>query len=708
MKRIISLLLAVMMLGASLAACVDPYGMIPEDTTEADTTADTEPNEETDLPSDTTAKETEPITTDPIDTTTAEEITTVEDITTAEPNEETNEPIIEEERELFKPETPITLDLISNNKAKLKIVYPEGNAEAQGIAERIKSGILTKYSVNVDAVSDADEAADPDAVELLVGYTNREESEQIIKFVGYRDYALFVTGNKFIVAGWTSDKLAKAVEKLEKKFFTDNESNSSLSVSSEDNYVSASYYQYNNLYSKYDKANKIFGNYYYNYKIVIPEDYTISEYRFAQRLQIILGTKAGTVLRIVDDTAERTDYEILVGKTNRTQSSVGKNKYLIKAKSNSVEMLSDTYYGYDYMYQYCEANFVKNLNSAKAGRDTIVNNAYSEELTADGSESFLTKDTDIRVIFHNIGGFDVFPLTPNNSCMPEVRNPMVVEYYKDFKLDILCLEEITPMMRRVSDEEQIGTLFAKYGYAEVAPNVTHTFGSYRNIKTTTPIYYNTATLNLIAGGSKNYQEELSTGLVSELDGKPLVFQWDKFMSWAVFEKKTTNERFAVINVHFDSFNEDTDNNGSQERLVGEEKAKILTNFIIRCSADIISQYNCPVIIGGDMNTTISGASYQLYKSANYSHVREIAEKADTVRGHFTAYPAYTESISGGYFATVPGAILESGSYHDSVDHVYIDSAGRNKIEFKLFDVLSDQANGSLGDHSGMLIDFNFK
>ncbi len=651
MKRIISMLLTILMISLMIVSCNDPAAQ-PSDTTASVGTGETSGDTTAAVGGDT------------------------EEVTTAG--------VLAEPEEPFKPETPVVLDLVKNGKVNAKIIYPDGDKVAQNTVNELRRKIISKLGVNVTAASDAKVAADSNALEILVGYTNRPESQNISKFIGYRDHGVFVVGNKLIVAGWFDDSLVKAVEKFESLYLSGDAGDKSLSVSSDDNFVSSAYYQMSSLFSKQEKARKIAGNYYFKYKIVLPEDYSFTEYRFAQRIQTLLGTKTGTVLPIVDDTAAASDYEILIGNTNRTQSTVGKHKYLINVKDNKVEMLSDSYYGYDYLFEYCEISLISGFNKAVKNSGAITDADYESKLAEDGSESFISKSGELRIIFNNVFGFNGIKgmTTPNLSCMPELRNPMIAEFYSDFGADVLCFEEITSVMRATSS---VTRLMEEYGYKEVSAG-----------RCTTPILYNENTIELIEGGEKNFNEELYvTGRC------PYSIQSDKYMTWAVFKVKATGEKFAVINVHMDSFDDNGDGTGAVEAAAQVE-------LMLETANEVFTKHSCPMLIGGDFNTTISEQTYKTFVNNinNYADVQAIAEKTDNNKGHFSGVPCmqYNACIGGGFFT---GSSQTSDRYSESVDHIYVSPYAKSVLTFNRFDILSDSSVASFADHCGMVLDFSF-
>ena len=632
MKKIISLILAVLMLGAVLVSCNQPS--TPDDTT-------------------------------PVDTPSAE--------TTPGATEEPLPPII--------PEEETSIDLIKGYVAKAKIIYPKGDMAMYDIAGKLRVAFMQNTTVQFYVYDDETEKYDPNTVEILLGDTNRPESQTLKKYLGYNDFGVAVIGKKYVITAHHAGNVDEARGIAEGFMFKNLAEKKNLSVSSNSNYVTSKYYQH-------AKNRKLLGNSYGVYNIVLSQNCKYYEYLFAIKLQDYIGNKTGKIVKIVYDNEPVTEYEILIGKTNRTTSTVGTNKYLLNVVGNKVELLSDTFYGYDYLYVYCEKYMMSELNKVAANAGVIADASYVESLKADGSESFLKKGGDVRVIFNNVFGFNLDSLTtPNHSCMPEIRNPMITEFYTEFAPDVLCFEEITSVMRGT---DPISELIKEYGYEEVT---TPSFANYP--KTTTPIFYNTKTIKCVASGAYNFHTSLYPSKVN------IAIQSDKFMTWAVFEVMATKKQFAVINVHMDSF--DTNGAGS-----GEKKAMAEIQFMVQTAKWITQNYNCPILMGGDFNTTIGEASHKFLTNAavGYTDIQTIAKKSDSNKGYFhgVKHMVYNYCLEGGFYT---GEKQTNPDYSESVDHIYASPLAKEKITFNTFDILSDATVASFADHCGMVLDFTF-
>ena len=664
MKKILALVLAILMVLPALVAC-NSNGDSGTVTTETPTT--------TELPDNTTVEE-------PGDT-------SAPDVSETTPPETT---VPEEPAKL--PESSV--QLVKDKNATFSLVYKYNDPDTKGLVEELFIELLKAKVKNCDNIYDDSKVApDENTIEILIGNTNRPETAEVKKFIGYNDYGIVPYGNKLVICAHSTEAVKDAVAYFIENYVTGKDL-SNFVMNSENQYISSRYYP--------NKKNaSIFGGAYNDYTIVIPKDHTYTELRFAQRLQTMIGQKVGAVMPIVTDDASATEREILVGKTSRTAGSVAAHEYLIKANGKKLELISDSFYGYDYLYDFCNTDMIIEVRAAKEGTDDIARNSYVNDLNADRNTHYTAKEGDIRIAYHNVCGFGIGS-APLGSNMPELRNPMIAEYYANYGVDILCLEEITPSMR--VEGKNVADFMAKYGYAECASekmsfkvpaNCDYAVGNPYNLMTTTPILYNKNTLKCLESGAKNYCQELSAST-------GIYFQWDKCMSYAVFEHIKTGEKFVVINVHFDSF-ENNAGDGMPPR-----KAKAETEFIIKIANELAAKYGCHAIVGGDMNVTINDPMFTTNKqfiNAGYSDVQKIAKVAENERGHFQKSPQYNECIGGGFF-TGEGQV-GFGNYEGSVDHIYVSPQGNNKIIFHFFDVLNDSAANSFGDHCGMLVDFSF-
>ena len=122
--------------------------------------------------------------------------------------------------------------------------------------------------------------------------------------------------------------------------------------------------------------------------------------------------------------------------------------------------------------------------------------------------------------------------------------------------------------------KNVADFMAKYGYAEcdseklsfkVPSNCDYAVGNTYNLYTTTPIIYNKNTLKCLESGAKNYCQELSAST-------GIYFQWDKCMSYAVFEHIKTGEKFV-----WDGFGDEQDMEFAELKSARSASKKYFSN-----------------------------------------------------------------------------------------------------------------------------------
>ena len=107
--------------------------------------------------------------------------------------------------------------LVENGVASVAIVYPQFDPNAKECAATILQSIISitdAEPVFRDDYLMTGHTHDPEAVEILVGNTNYDETAQVLGELGYGDYAIEVVGNKIVVASASIDALGQAAYEL--------------------------------------------------------------------------------------------------------------------------------------------------------------------------------------------------------------------------------------------------------------------------------------------------------------------------------------------------------------------------------------------------------------------------------------------------------------------------------------------------------------
>lgn len=172
------------------------------------------------------------------------------------------------------------------------------------------------------------EEADNDNFEILVGMTNRPESETTKKALGtYLDYVVMVVENKICIYANDAARLHEAADWFFNSLTTENGS-----VSYGEKHVHI------NTYDKYKFGDLSFcGVPAGEFRIVVPASGNSGEKELAEELAKYIGLNGGAILDIVTDAESPSAHEILIGATNRPDSAVNaKNEACFKTTDANV------------------------------------------------------------------------------------------------------------------------------------------------------------------------------------------------------------------------------------------------------------------------------------------------------------------------------------------------------------------------------------
>lgn len=181
--------------------------------------------------------------------------------------------------------------------------------------------------------------------EILVGMTNRKESQEALKGLLADDYTMQISGSKLVIGGGGDSGTVKAltvfltayIYEQGNKFLVNDKENpqpQSLKFTKEDNVVSRGIYSYSKC--------QMLGVRIDSFLLAYPKNSEMSQtYKeFAESLQAHISKESGYELEISKDTRAWGDYEILIGDTKRTDAGLyeelGKDEYYIKLVKKQV------------------------------------------------------------------------------------------------------------------------------------------------------------------------------------------------------------------------------------------------------------------------------------------------------------------------------------------------------------------------------------
>lgn len=489
-------------------------------------------------------------------------------------NKEETPPVVTTEA----PETTVPVEteapafegikLTEGGKALFTIIRPDECAQSvydlsRDLAEDLEEITGAEFKLDTDFFG-WNTVRDPEKYEILLGFTNYDETAEVLKDIKYYDYAVVIRGHKIILAAYTEASLKKAV-----LYFRNNilptiakDADGDFAVAFEDN-IYRNKYNVNSL--------TLDGNPIQNYVVVYGKSTTAGE-TVAKSVVDVIASATGIYLPIVSDKEAETEFEILAGKTNRA-ASVG----------------SDHLSNLSYNVSLQSGKLVIDCLSAETG-DAAIRKLYASKMSSGGDialtsgelcsgtlliepEMPMTEESDMRIITYNI-------LTEKwGGTETSARAEYFGAFLDVYKPDIVGVQEVCDKWRkympdRIGNYKLIGTVRKDGGQSYSA------------------IVYDTSKYDVIAQGVDTYSYHASAEC--------------RNMSWAIFVNKTTGVKFAFISTHWDFGDEE--NKQQMRKVQAEEMSKKI--------ADLKAEYNCPVIITGDFNCNTNSDSYNYFMSIN--------------------------------------------------------------------------------------------
>ena len=437
-----------------------------------------------------------------------------------------------------------------NDSASLVLSYP---------ADHDASKLILRWSTDESEPTDA---------EILIGFTKRPESLEVLNDLGLDDYAIVHKNGKIVVIAHTPERLIEATNYLCENLLSirTNESGQKEMV-----YLGDYVFRSTNDKFLFTKENPLSA-----YTIVYKKDSTDYQ-NIAARLQTAIKEAYGLTLPVTDDSAAEKECEILIGDVNRalakkymennpdfsiffTVTAVEGKKLFLGAGSLGVsEHMINTFCS-TYIKPIYSNNIVISSETLEVGKPFTF---------ADTTE--LAQGANLRVMSFNI----LCELWNKLAVIPGRELPVIAPIFT-YKPDILGLQEVSDAWYEALDP-LLGPTYA------IVDKKTA-----RNGTNFSPLAYNTETLKLLEHGVLNLK----------VGGNGL-----RVVSWGYFERKSDGARFLAMNTHWNV------NADAAERTA---QSKEMADFVVTMKA----KYNCPVITTGDYNTRASDTQFELYVSTS--------------------------------------------------------------------------------------------
>ena len=420
-----------------------------------------------------------------------------------------------------------------------------------------------KESLNLPWTTDKSEDR---GSEILLGYTNRPESREVMESIGYDDFAIVTKGDKIVVAAHREERLQQAVTYLCEnllKIESDENGNSSFVYLGDYSFVS----QERGFF--FNAQNKLA-----DYSIIYRQDSAVLK-GAAEELQARIKEYCGIEIKVASDSSPETSQEIVLGRTNRALSQkyfaketgaysfasvivAEDQKLLIGSATDETTVLAVQRFAEEYIQS--EYSYTFNLDAEIDLLDTGYSFSESPELA---------EDAEMRIMSFNI----LCELWDSKAKDVESRMKIVLATLLTYSPEVVGLQE-------VSDKcyQSLNPLFeGTYAFVDTKTEKGKTNFS--------PLAYNVEKVTLLEHGVKT----LASGNNPSL----------RVISWGYFERKSDGERFFVANTHWDL------------TAMPESRTKQaieMGDFAVAMK----EKYNCPVITVGDYNTQSHQEQFQTY------------------------------------------------------------------------------------------------
>ncbi len=520
-----------------------------------------------------------------------------------------------------------------------KIIRPDNDSEPlisalQKVANALKERSAVNVSVGTDCIKPGETALEK---EILIGNTNREESKTAALGLLHDEFLITVIGEKVVIVGGSDKSTERAAQ-----FFIDNY------VFSETLLLKQLRFKYTVNYPvEYIKLNGVDIK---KYKIVYPLSEKDIYLEVAHTLNQRLADLCGIILEIVVADKSDTSYEILLGNTNRTESSLvsvtSLTEYGTGIKGSKIMIAAGSIYAANVALNEVMDNY---LDKDLTGEVNIELKDYSEI-------SEIVYQADLKILSNNVLASDT----------AIDRTNLLYNTYMSYNADIIGLQECNK-----NHYDNLVSKLLLEGYSVTSSTIDNK----NNVMSYTPILYKTDKYTLLEKGCFLYDQRYM-----ETDTKTL--------SYAVFEDKITGQIFAIINTHFaiiiSSYPSYLGSNTVEGALWREDNARQVNDtyaYIMRKYEDI------PVFAMGDFNCTSTSKAY-LDLTANFN------DAINTSRIYSTKNTATWHNV--GSLPTSPGS---------PIDHIFISENSAYVLTHKIpldKDVLDST------DHCPVITEIEFK
>lgn len=531
--------------------------------------------------------------------------------TTAPATEESEQPPEQTETEVFE-------DVLKSAMSNYVLVRPEKvskdlNEEFKNIYQALKAEYDIEYKD--DFYREDVPLYRMGEYEILLGATNRPESQSFLDSLKYNDYGYALIGKKIVIAGHTDAGTTYAVRKFVNDVINKKDGDADVFYKSEYNYVNR---------AKYSVADLSIGDVPISkFRIVYSSNNTRSEQSAADIVFDTIAKLSGDVLDIVSDRTERGDWqhEIIIGATNRNTEAEISSFAAELGETESIILFNGTnvnIYGASATAVLVATNKLRAMFEGKSG-DKI-------SVALDAKTVCKYDDSILKAMSFNVWV----------SGKTTERNERVVTMVKNYLPDTVGFQEV--------DSVWLSTLRAGlkdiYAYVGEGRN-GGTAGEYN------PIFYKKDLFNLLDSGTKWLSA--TPDKVSKFDESSL----NRIYTYALLERKSDGTKIMIVNTHFDH----------KSSAAREKQAKVLVDYI-----KTITDY--PVILTGDFNCVDTSTEYSTIVKNGVVNSYSLADKKINNAPTFTNYGSSSKIIDFIFVTPKSVAVTSYGVCNETINGDY--------------------------------------
>ena len=460
--------------------------------------------------------------------------------------------------------------------------------------------------------------------EILVGDTNREETETFLAGLLWNDYGYAIVGNKIVIAGHTDEGTANAM----KHFLEHLKSGDHTTVffSNKDQYV---------------------------FRYPYPSDTFMLNGIDVSRAKIIVNAEKGSDMQIAQNLSDKS-LEVCGRRpkiVNDFGAKAGETVIIIGASSLVPDKLQntwDTSYatldGKSAYYVGKEENVVWIYTSVMEGYGAINRDLLPQIQAEDATKvNLITGLVQIPQVF-SVMSFNVYVSEFVNNTQRQKR---VVATICENAPSIFGVQEASDGWMSVLRSE-LGSDYSSVGVGREANRT----GEY------SAIFYRTDKFKLIESGTKwlsNTPDEAGSyyTYTDPATGTTIRANCPRILTYAVLERKTDGVRFLYVNTHLDHDGTNGDSGGEKIR---QGQIEILLSQIEQISSQL---GELPTIVTGDFNVSPGASAYTTMIAGGYLDSSRVAWSGEV-------QPTYN-GMDEGYAGAIIDYVFVSPNLADAVD-----------------------------------------